>query len=177
MRRDHGNEPMTQPTANSPEEANEQELANIVSRLADRMQAGEKLVLEQECRNHSKFADDLRDLWGMLVVTQAAGQETGSIATRAQDPIDAPVLKLPFQMGDYLLQTEIGRGGMGVVYHAIRGSDGNAVAIKMCSRVTMRPRQTGNGLFPRLRRQRDWITLTSSRYMKLESTKAAHSSA
>ena len=131
MRRDHGNEPMTQPTANSPEEANEQELANIVSRLADRMQAGEKLVLEQECRNHSKFADDLRDLWGMLVVTQAAGQETGSIATRAQDPIDAPVLKLPFQMGDYLLQTEIGRGGMGVVYHAIRGSDGNAVAIKM----------------------------------------------
>ena len=131
MRRDHGNAPMTKPPANPIEEADEQELANIVSRLADRMQAGEKLDLEQECRNHPEFADDLRDLWGMLVVTEAAGQETGSIATRAQDPIEAPVLKLPFQMGDYLLQTEIGRGGMGVVYHAIRGSDGKAVAIKM----------------------------------------------
>ena len=133
MRRDHGNAPMTKPPANPIEEADEQELANIVSRLADRMQAGEKLDLEQECRNHPEFADDLRDLWGMLVVTEAAGQETGSIATRAQDPIEAPVLNLPFQMGDYLLQTEIGRGGMGVVYHAIRGSDGKAVAIKMLS--------------------------------------------
>ena len=131
MRRDHGNAPMTKPPANPIEEADEQELANIVSRLADRMQAGENLDLEQECRNHPEFADDLRDLWGMLVVTEAAGQETGSIATRAQDPIEAPVLNLPFQMGDYLLQTEIGRGGMGVVYHAIRGSDGKAVAIKM----------------------------------------------
>jgi serine/threonine-protein kinase len=122
---------MAEPIANSTEEAREQELANLVSRLADRMQRGDQPELEQECSRHPEFADDLRELWGMLVVTRAAGQETGSIASRAQQPVDAPVLKLPFQMGDYLLQSEIGRGGMGVVYHAIRGSDGKAVAIKM----------------------------------------------
>ena len=122
---------MTKPTTNSIEEADEQELANVVSRLADRMQGGERLDLEEECRRHPKFADDLRDLWGMLFVTHAAGLETGSIANRALDPVESPVLKLPFQLGDYLLQSEIGRGGMGVVYHAIRGSDGKAVAIKM----------------------------------------------
>ena len=122
---------MAQPTAKSAEEAAEQELANLVTSLADRMQAGDEPDLEQECERYPQFADDLRDLWGMLVVTQAAGLETGSITTRAQQPIDAPVVKLPFQMGDYLLQSEIGRGGMGVVYHAIRVSDGKAVAIKM----------------------------------------------
>ena len=122
---------MAEPTAKSTEEAAEQELANLVTSLADRMQNGQAPDLEEECERHPEFADELRDLWGMLVVTRAAGQETGSITTRAQQPIDAPVLKLPFQMGDYLLQTEIGRGGMGVVYHAIRSSDGKAVAIKM----------------------------------------------
>ena len=122
---------MTKPTANPIDESNEQELANVVSQLADRMQSGDRPDLEEECSRHPEFADDLRDLWGMLVVTEAAGQETGSIATRAYEPADTPVLKLPFQLGDYLLQTEIGRGGMGVVYHAIRASDGKAVAIKM----------------------------------------------
>lgn len=122
---------MTEPAANSIEEPREQELANLVTQLADRMQSGEQLILEQECDRFPEFAADLRDLWGMLVVTRAAGEETGSIARRANDSVDTPVLKLPFQLGDYLLQTEIGRGGMGVVYHAIRGSDGKAVAIKM----------------------------------------------
>jgi len=122
---------MTKPIANSIDEPREQELATLVTQLADRMQNGEQLDLEKECKRHPDFADDLRDLWGMLVVTRAAGEETGSIARRANDSVDTPVLKLPFQLGDYLLQTEIGRGGMGVVYHAIRSSDGKAVAIKM----------------------------------------------
>lgn len=122
---------MAEPIANSIEGPREQELANLITQLADRMQNGDQPVLEQECDRHPEFADDLRDLWGVLIVTRAAGVETGSIATRAHEPMDAPVLKLPFQMGDYLLQSEIGRGGMGVVYHAIRQSDGNAVAIKM----------------------------------------------
>ena len=131
MHRDRDNLPMSEPIIKSSDEADEQALANVVSQLADRMQDGEQLDLEEQCDRYPEFADDLRDLWGMLVVTEAAGLETGSISKRAQVPLDAPVLKLPFQLGDYLLQTEIGRGGMGVVYHAIRGSDGRAVAIKM----------------------------------------------
>ncbi len=122
---------MAEPIANSIDGAGEQELANLITQLADRMQNGDQPDLEEECERYPRFADELRELWGVLIVTRAAGQETGSIATRAHEPIDAPVLKLPFQMGDYLLQSEIGRGGMGVVYHAIRQSDGEAVAIKM----------------------------------------------
>jgi serine/threonine-protein kinase len=43
----------------------------------------------------------------------------------------APTLELPCDFGDYTLEAEIGRGGMGVVYRAIRNVDGSQVAIKM----------------------------------------------
>ena len=110
--------------------AEEQALANLLTSLADRISAGETLELEETCLQHPRFADDLRELWGTLVVTQAAAVEQNDFNT-ATDEYRIPGLELPFDLGDYVLESEIGRGGMGIVYQALRKSDQNIVAIKM----------------------------------------------
>jgi serine/threonine-protein kinase len=111
-------------------DAHEQELAELIASISDRIIAGEVILLEDAVRTYPRFADDLRELWGVIVVTQAAGHEQRNILA---DEIDRQIigLELPFELGDYLLQKEIGRGGMGVVYEAVRRSDQKIVAIKM----------------------------------------------
>jgi len=108
----------------------EQELANLIAKLGDDFGRGEDVNLEEVCNQYPQFESDLRDLWGVLVVTQAAGrdQNTNSFPT-PELPISS--LELPFQLGDYLLREELGRGGMGIVYRATRLTDGVEVAIKM----------------------------------------------
>ena len=75
---------MTQPSlptaSASHTEDHEQHLAGLVSELTDRAQRGEAVDLETECRNHPQFADDLRELWGVIVVASAAGSHPPSAA-------------------------------------------------------------------------------------------------
>lgn len=109
----------------------EQRLAILVSQLADLANKGEPIDLERACKDHPEFETDLRELWGTIVVTGAAAKEKGSLDDRSASEAIAPRMELPCQFGDYLLQAEIGRGGMGIVYRAQRLSDGEPVAIKM----------------------------------------------
>ncbi len=109
----------------------EQELANLVTRLADRVNQGETPDLETVCKKYPKFETDLRDLWGTIVVTTSAAKEIGSRISAMDSEAPQQLFELPCQFGDYTLEAEIGRGGMGVVYRAIRNVDGSQVAIKM----------------------------------------------
>ena len=113
-----------------PLQDDEQELANLLAQLGDDFSRGIEVSLEDICRQYPKFDRDLRELWGTMVVTQAAGrdQNTNALPTANQA---APPLELPFQMGDYMLHEELGRGGMGIVYRATRLTDGANVALKM----------------------------------------------
>lgn len=109
----------------------EQRLANLITGYADRANRGENLDLESAVRDHPEFETDLRELWGTIVVTRAAAHEKRSAPLPNSGELAVPRIELPCPFGQYVLEAEIGRGGMGIVYRATRTSDGEQVAIKM----------------------------------------------
>jgi serine/threonine-protein kinase len=114
----------------------EERLARLVSGLTDRVQRGEPVDLESECQKHADFASDLRELWGVIVLAHAAGSNSigvpPTLPLAHEFPSDS--FRLPAQFGDYELQQELGRGGMGVVYLARQSSLNREVAVKMILR-------------------------------------------
>ncbi|HZN35322.1 MAG TPA: serine/threonine-protein kinase [Pirellulaceae bacterium] len=134
---------MTSSPFTAPQAAeHEQQLALVVSELTDRVQRGEAVDLEAECRRHPGLAQDLRELWGVIAVARAAGSNSALTAAGTAltlppgSPGDFPSghLSLPARFGDYELREELGRGGMGVVYRAAQTSLGREVAVKMILR-------------------------------------------
>ncbi len=109
----------------------EQELANLITDLADRINSGDHVELEKTCRLHPNFETDLRELWGTIAVTRAAADEMASKSFTGQTDTRIPGLEVPYDLGNYILEEEIGRGGMGIVYRAARKSDQRTIAIKM----------------------------------------------
>ena len=109
----------------------EQEFARIVTDYADRAIRGESLELEKACKDHPKFEKDLRDLWGTIVLTKVAADEQRREPMPSTSELMMPRVELPFPFAGYVLEAEIGRGGMGIVYRASRNSDDEQVAIKM----------------------------------------------
>lgn len=109
----------------------DQALANLLSGYTDRLVAGEDVTLEDAVVENPKFETDLRELWGIMVVTQAAGHHQRNILSGEEEKYSFAGLDLPYEFSNYTLEKEIGRGGMGIVYQATRKSDNQAVAIKM----------------------------------------------
>ena len=114
-----------------PDSLYEQELANLITDIGDRIAGGEEVKLEKIYEAHPEYADDIRELMGTLMVTQAAGSKSSE---ENFDEGKFASLELPYEMEKYVLEEELGRGGMGIVYRAYRKSDGKPVAIKMLLR-------------------------------------------
>lgn len=121
-------------------EVREQRLAELLERMTAELRAGRMPDLEALAKEHPELSAELRELWGAVQLAEglAAGLSRGSptnlaarrpLAGRATAPGD-----LPREFGDFELQRELGRGGMGIVYQARQRSLNRTAAVKMILR-------------------------------------------
>lgn len=111
----------------------DERLATLLADLSDRAMRGDAVNIDACCREHPDLADELRELWGAVLVAEVAASHASDVTSPlTQTP--SGVLELPCRFGDYELLEELGRGGMGVVYRARQMSLNRVVAIKMILR-------------------------------------------
>ena len=121
-------------TSDSISSDHEEQLAVILSDVADAVCRGEIVDMESICAEHPDLSQELRRLWGTLLVTDTAGAIADEGPARDSDTSRWKSLTLPTIIGDYELIEELGRGGMGVVFRARQISLDREVAIKMILR-------------------------------------------
>ena len=112
----------------------DQRLAVILSDVADSVCRGEFVDLEIICGENPHLAEEIRRLWGTLLVTDTAGAISDEGLSQDSEVSRWTSLSLPTTIGDYELIEELGRGGMGVVFRARQISLDREVAIKMILR-------------------------------------------
>jgi len=127
-------EPLADETTTS---EHDEQLAEVLSKMADEVAVGRAVDFDAVCTTYPDLASDLRRLWGAVLVTDVASVSQDQLPTADSD--DAIMrrwrrLVLPTTIGDYELQEEVGRGGMGVVFRARQISLDREVAVKMILR-------------------------------------------
>lgn len=108
----------------------DERLARLLGDLTDRALRGETVDLAAECRAHPELSDELRELWGAVMVADAAGSDRGGNTGSSAPDAPPAKLELPCKLGDFELLEELGHGGMGVVYRARQISLDREVAVK-----------------------------------------------
>jgi serine/threonine-protein kinase len=107
----------------------DERLARLLAELTDQLHHGQAPNLDALTSQHPDLADELRELWGTVLFTEAlapsAEQPTLPLPSSA-----VPATPPPHALDDYDLLEPIGQGGMGVVYRARQRSANRIVALK-----------------------------------------------
>jgi serine/threonine-protein kinase len=120
----------------------DQRLADLLADARDRALRGEPVDLVMLCDQHPELAHDLRELWhlGLVADLGAVAEQpthTNPLVSSATSDNPSAFASMPSRVGEYRMISELGRGGMGVVYLARDERLKRDVAIKMISRGRM----------------------------------------
>jgi len=121
----------------APSAEHDERLAEVLSHMADDIALGRSVDFNSVCQTYPDLADDLRRLWGAVLVTDVASISADQVPVPDSDEVIMRRwrrMDLPTTIGDYELREEVGRGGMGVVFLARQISLDREVAVKMILR-------------------------------------------
>lgn len=117
----------------------------LIEQFLDLHRAGEPVTPEVFAEQHADYSDKLLDLLPMLLQLEDLKRDRASSGT---GHIRASLPKLD-RLGDFRIEGELGRGGMGVVFEAVQESLDRRVALKVLPQASL---LTGNQL-ERFRRE------------------------
>ena len=106
----------------------DEQLALLVSELTDRVQRGDAVDLEAECRQHPALANDLRELWGVIVVARPPGAIRHWRRRRSRGRMTFPAILFSFRRG--LATMSCGRNWVAVAWALFIGPPSRAWGAK-----------------------------------------------
>ncbi len=111
-------------------------LAELIDEVTKKLQVGEMLDLEHFASEYPEYAQQLRELLPTLEVLAELGELAGGGSASDAPPatqrsVEGPSRPLGGMLGDFRIQHQIGRGGMGLVYEAEQVSLNRRVALKV----------------------------------------------
>ncbi len=93
-----------------------------------RLQAGDHPTIDEYLVNYPSYAEGIRSLFPIIAILEEAKPQDDSHPTVI---VDEPALPAQTVFGDFVIQREVGRGGMGIVYEAMQSSLNRRVALKV----------------------------------------------
>jgi len=106
------------------------ELMRVLETYLEQLDRGQAPDAESLVARHPEMAEELRGYLQKLDLLHCASAQMREATSSGEAPLDDTGVE-QFQLGDFTILREVGRGGMGIVYEAEQRSLGRRVALKV----------------------------------------------